>query len=115
MLIDTISAMDLRIDDLRGAATISPLEGHRKKMFEHSPPESVHALDLDVMRQPEITLWSAWEGDALLGCGALKELNAKQAELKSMRAADGYLRKGVAAHLLEHIIAVACSRHYRQL
>nr|WP_233505805.1 GNAT family N-acetyltransferase [Rhodoferax lacus] len=112
---DTISAMDIRIDDLRGAATIALLEAHRQNMFEHSPPESVHALDLDGLRQPGITFWSAWEGDVLMGCGALKELNAEQAELKSMRTADGHLRKGVAAKILQHIIAVARNRHYKQL
>lgn len=106
---------DIRIDDLRGAQTIALLEAHRANMFKHSPPESVHALDLDGLRQPEITFWSAWEGDSLLGCGALKALNAHQGELKSMRTADGHLRRGIAAAMLAHIIAVARSRNYTQL
>ena len=108
-------AITIKTDDLRGAQTIALLEAHRQSMFEQSPPECVFALDLDGLRQPGITLWSAWEGDDLLGCGALKELNAQQGELKSMRTAARHLRKGVAAKLLLHIIAVARSRGYTQL
>jgi putative acetyltransferase len=110
-----MACISIRIDDLRGEKTIALLEAHRQNMFEHSPPESVHALDLEGLRQPEITFWSAWDGADLLGCGALKELSATQAELKSMRTAAAHLRKGVAAKMLEHIIAVAHSRGYREL
>lgn len=105
----------IRADDLRGAQTIALLEAHRQNMFEHSPPECVFALDLDGLRQPEITLWSAWAEDDLLGCGALKELGAQQGEIKSMRTASAHLRKGVAAKILAHIIGVARSRHYTHL
>jgi putative acetyltransferase len=108
-------AITIKTDDIRGAHTIALLEAHRQSMFEHSPPECVFALDLDGLRQPEVTLWSAWEGEDLLGCGALKELGAHQAEIKSMRTAADHLRKGVAAKLLQHIIAVARSRGYTQL
>ena len=108
-------AITIKTDDLRGAQTIALLEAHRQSMFEQSPPECVFALDLDGLRQPGINLWSAWEGDDLLGCGSLKELNAQQGELKSMRTAARHLRKGVAAKLLLHIIAVARSRGYTQL
>jgi putative acetyltransferase len=102
-------------DDLRGARTIALLEAHRQNMFEHSPPECVFALDLDGLRQPEVTLWTAWQGEDLLGCGALKELDAQQAEIKSMRTAAAHLRKGVAAQILQHLIAVARSRGYTKL
>lgn len=110
-----MQTLDIRTDDLRGAQTIALLEAHRRSMFEHSPPECVFALDLDGLRQPDITLWTAWEGDALLGCGALKALGAQQGELKSMRTAAGYLRRGVAAKILEHVITVARSRGYTHL
>ena len=103
-------AITIKPDDLRGAKTIALLEAHRQNMFEHSPPECVFALDLDGLRQPEVTLWTAWDGEDLLGCGALKELSAAHAEIKSMRTAADHLRKGVAAQLLQHIIAVARSR-----
>ena len=110
-----MASIAIRPDDLSGAQTIALLQAHRASMFEHSPPESVHALDLDALRQPEISLWSAWEGDQLLGCGALKQLNAAQGEIKSMRTAAAHVRKGVAARLLQHIMQVARARGYTQL
>jgi putative acetyltransferase len=108
-------AITIQTDDLRGAKTIALLEAHRQNMFEQSPPECVFALDLDGLRQPEVTLWTAWEDDDLLGCGALKQLDAQQGELKSMRTATEHLRKGVAARILEHILQVARGRGYTRL
>lgn len=107
--------MNIRIDDLRGPEIRNLLEEHRRSMFLHSPPESVHALDLDGLRVPEITFYTAWEGSALLGCGALKALPQKCGEIKSMRTAGAHLRKGVAAKLLAHIVAEARSRGYTTL
>ena len=97
------------IDAVR-AAIAALLQVHLDAMHQHSPPESVHALDLEGLRQPEISFWSAWEGDALLGCGALKELNPTQAELKSMRTAAAHLRKGVAARLLARATSSQATR-----
>lgn len=108
-------AITIKMDDLRSPDTIALLEAHRQSMFEHSPPESVHALDLQGLHEPEITFWSAWEGDTLLGCGALKEISETQAELKSMRTVAAHLRRGVAAGMLDYIIAVARSRGYTRL
>ena len=110
-----MQSITIQTDDLRGAQTIALLEAHRQDMVAQSPPECVFALDLEGLRQPEITFWSAWDGEDLLGCGALKELSATQAELKSMRTATAHVRKGVAAKMLAHIIAVARSRGYTQL
>ena len=107
--------MEIRIDDLRGPEIRALLEEHRRSMFLHSPPESVHALDLDGLRVPEITFYTAWEGDALLGCGAIKALSQQSGEIKSMRTASAHLRKGVAARVLTHIIAEARSRQYQTL
>ena len=84
-------------------------------MFLHSPPESVHALDLEALRKPEITFWSVWQDSDLLGCGALKELDARHGEIKSMRTAAHHLRKGVAASLMRHMLEVAGQRSYRRL
>jgi putative acetyltransferase len=108
-------SITIKVDDLRGAQTIALLEAHRQDMFKHSPPECVFALDLEGLRQADVTLWTAWQGEDVLGCGALKELNAQQGELKSMRTAAGHLRKGVAAKILLHIMAVARSRVYSRL
>ncbi len=89
--------MDIRIDDLRGPEIARLLQEHLDEMFLHSPPESVHALDLERLRRPEITFWTVWKDGALLGCGALKALDAAHGEIKSMRTAAGHQRKGVAA------------------
>lgn len=101
--------MSLRIvvDDLRGPEIAALLEEHLEGMRAHSPPESVHALDLDGLRVPEITFWTAWSGDELAGCGALRRLSADHGEVKSMRTAKSFLRQGVAAEMLTHIIAAA--------
>ena len=107
--------MDIRIDDLTGPAIAQLLREHLEAMHEQSPPESVHALDLDALRRPEITFWCAWDDGELMGCGALKQLDATQGEVKSMRTATRFLRRGVAAALLAHIIGQARQRGYRQL
>jgi putative acetyltransferase len=57
--------MDIRVDDLRGPEIRALLEDHLAEMHRHSPPESVHALDLDGLRKPGITFWTVWTGDAL--------------------------------------------------
>lgn len=107
--------MEIKRDDLSGPEVQALIGEHLQGMFEHSPPESVHALDLDGLRQPEITFWSAWEGDRLAGCGALKELDPEHGEVKSMRTSSAFLRRGVASRMLEHIIGEAKRRGYRRL
>ncbi|MGN6329738.1 MAG: GNAT family N-acetyltransferase [Rhodanobacter sp.] len=107
--------MDIRLDDLTSAQITELLREHLQGMARHSPPESVHALDLDGLRQPDVSFWSAWEGGELLGCGALKQLDGEHGEIKSMRTASAHLRKGVAARLLQHIIDEAGRRSYRRL
>lgn len=107
--------MEIRIDDLSGPEIFDLLHEHRLSMFLHSPPESVHALDVDEMRKAENTFWSAWEGTELIGCGGLKELGPHHAEIKSMRTASAHLRKGVARNILEHIIHEAKRRGYERL
>jgi len=105
----------IRQDDLRGPEIAALLEAHLAFAREHSPPESIHALDLDRLRAPEITFWSAWLGDELAGCGALKELAADHGEIKSMHTARAHRGKGVAANLLAHILAEARGRGYRRV
>jgi putative acetyltransferase len=107
--------MDIRIDDLSGQQVAQLLSEHLQGMALHSPPESIHALDLDALRKPEITFWSAWEDGELMGCGAIKELDSRHGEIKSMRTASAHLRKGVAAALLRRMFDEAKRRSYRQL
>ena len=107
--------MDLRLDDLRHPAVIALLQEHLDWMHRISPPESVHALDLDALRRPDISFWTLWDGEALAGCGALRELAQGQGEVKSMRTAQTHLRRGVAARMLDHILAEARRRGYARL
>ncbi len=102
-------------DDLQGAAIGALLRYHLEQMHANSPPGSVFAFDIDRLRAPDVTFWSAWiEGD-LAGCGALKALGDGTGELKSMRTAPEHLRKGVAAALLDRMIMVASRRGYARL
>lgn len=88
---------------------------HLAAMHEASPSESVHALDLSGLRQPEISFFTAWEDGELLGCGALKQLEPAHGEIKSMRTHPDRLRRGTAAALLSHILGVARERRYRRI
>jgi putative acetyltransferase len=105
----------IEVDDLTSLDIIQLLGEHLASAALHSPPESIHALDLDRLRQPNITFWSARHESELLGCCALKELDSRHGEIKSMRTAPGHLRKGVAARLLEHLLGEATRRGYQQL
>lgn len=107
--------MLIKIDDLSGPEVAQILTEHLHDMYAVSPPESVHALDLNKLRQPNITFWSVWDGNQLAGCGAIKELEAGHAEIKSMRTANAYRGKGVAVKLMEHILSVAAERKYHRL
>ena len=105
----------IRVDDLRGPEIAKLLQEHLDEMARYSPPESVHALDLERLRAPEISFWTIWDGSSLAGCGALKQLDTEHGEIKSMRTAATHLRRGVAATMLQHILAVARDRGYKRL
>jgi putative acetyltransferase len=107
--------LDIKIDDLSGPDIAEFLTEHLRCLSEVSPPESRHALDLDGLRQPDVTFWTVWLGREMAGCGALKELDPTHGEIKSMRTAQSHLRKGIAAALLEHILVEAKQRAYRKL
>ena len=111
----SLDAIDLRLDDLRHPAVIALLQEHLDWMHRTSPPESVHALDLDALRQPDIAFWTLWDSETLAGCGALRALDATHGEVKSMRTAQTHLRRGVAATMLDHILAEARRRRYARL
>lgn len=106
---------EIRIDDLSSPEIAQLLREHLQDMALHSPPESIHALDLEALRKPEITFWTAWEGSELMGCGAIKQLDPQHGEIKSMRTAARHRGKGVAAALLSHILEEARRRDYRRL
>lgn len=107
--------MQIRIDDLRGPEIAALLQTHVDFCRAASPPESTHVLDLDGLRVPGVTFWSAWEGPDLLGCGALKEIDPKHGEIKSMHTAARHRGRGIGVAILKHIVAEARTRGYRRL
>ena len=107
--------MDFHIDDLNGKEIKALLREHLDDMFSHTPPESVHALDLKSLQASNITFWSGWKEGNLAGCGALKELDKSHGEIKSMRTSRSHLRQGVAAKLLNHILSEAKKRSYSRI
>ena len=107
--------MQIELDDLSRPAVHALLNEHLQSMRALSPPKSVHALDLERLRAPSITFWSAWEDGQLLGCGALKELDPAHGEVKSMRTPSARRRSGAGRAILAHIIEVAKARGYQSL
>lgn len=107
--------MKIRLDNVTSSEIIALLQEHHSDMQLHSPEESVHALDISALQASDITVWSAWIGDELAGCGALKVLDNNGGEIKSMRTTLAHLRKGVAAKLLDRILDEAKKRAYSKL
>jgi putative acetyltransferase len=107
--------MQIRLDDLSGPEIRALLDEHLQNMAQLSPPGSVHALDIEALRMPEVTFWTAWSDGKLLGCGALKKLSPGHGEVKSMRTASAHHRKGVARAILSHIVQEAKERSYERL
>lgn len=102
-------------DDLTGPEIRALLEVHFAGMLANSPAGSCHFLDFDGLNSADVTFWSIWDGSALAGCGAVKELSPTHGEIKSMRTHAEHLRKGAGAQMLEHIIRTAKSRGYERL
>ncbi len=107
--------MIVRRDDLSGPEVGALLRYHLEEAHRNSPPGSVFAFDIERLRASDVTFWSAWEDNALLGCAALKELGKASGEVKSMRTAPAHLRKGVAAVLLDHLIGEARTLGYARV
>jgi putative acetyltransferase len=107
--------IETRVDDLSSPAVQALITEHLAGMHTNSPPGHVKALALDSLRQSDITFWSAWCGQSLCGCGALRELDSSSGEIKSMRTRAAFLRKGVAQTVLNEILRMARSRKYKRL
>ena len=112
--------MQIIVDDLTSPEIHALLEEHLRGMRAASPPESVFALDIDALRRPEITFFTARKINAsgtnqLLACGAIKELDKQHGEIKSMRTSAKHLRQGAGAAILTHILDVAQRRGYSRL
>lgn len=107
--------MRIAVDDLSSPATIAFLEDHVTELRTLGPPESTHALDLDGLREPGVRFWTARDGDEVVGCAALKELDATHAEVKSMRTAAARKRQGIAGRLLLTVLEHARAAGYQRL
>ena len=110
-----IAELRFQVDDLSGEAIRGLIARHLAGMRANSPPESVHAFDVDKLRQPDVTFWSAWFGELIAGCAALKRLDARRGEIKSMRVADAFLGRGVGRGLLDYVIEQARARGFQSL
>ena len=108
-------SLEIRQDDLSSTEVQALVAEHLAGMHGNSPPGHVHALAIDSLRAPGLTFWTAWAEGALCGCGALKELDARSGEIKSMRTRAAFLRRGVGQALLDRIVATARERGYARL
>jgi len=107
--------MRIERDDVSRPEVIALVEYHLRSMHEISPPDSVFALDLSGLKHADVTFWTAWDGEDLLGMGGLKQLDPEHGEIKSMRTAPTALRRGVARAMLDHIVREAWACGYRRL
>jgi putative acetyltransferase len=110
-----MAPMLIRIDDLAGPEIAALLTAHAANMEAWSPPGTTHFLNLAALRTPEVTMWSAWLGNEIAACGAIKELDGRHGEIKSMHTAARFRRDGIATRLLAHMIGEARSRNYQRL
>jgi putative acetyltransferase len=107
--------MAIILGDFQHPQVQALLKYHLEQMHANSPPGNVFALDWSGLQKPYISLYTLWEGDTLLGCGAVKDLCDGTAEVKSMRTHPQHLRKGVGEKILLHIIDTAKMQNYRML
>lgn len=109
----------IRLDDLSDPRVVAFLHEHLVDMYAVSPPESVHALDVDRLRQPDIRFFTQWlgegEGALLVGTGAIKRLDATHGELKSMRTRADVRRQGLGRRMLQHLLAEARNMGLRRV
>lgn len=105
----------IREDDLTGPEVADLLRLHLAEMHQWSPACSVHAMPVERLRAPDVTFFSAWDGDRLAACGAIRQLDARHGELKSMRAHPDYRGKGAGRAVLDHLLGVARARGYSRV
>lgn len=107
--------MDIRRGDLSDPHIIALLRHHYDTCHEVTPPGSAHVFSLDKLSAPDIDFWAAWDGDTLLGVGAMKPLDDRHGEVKSMHTAENARRRGVGLAMLKHIIATSRARGLTRL
>ncbi len=109
------TALEIRLDNLENTQVVALICEHLASMEPTAPPESRHALDMEGLRGSDVTFWACWDGEILAGIVALKRLSPCHAEIKSMKTALPYLRKGIASKMLDHIILEAKRCGYTML
>lgn len=110
-----MSKHSVRPGDFNDPQVKALLTYHLEQMHANSPPGLAYALDWSGLQKPHISFLTLWDGEALLGCGAIAELSASQGELKSMRTHPDHLRKGVARAILDALLALASARNYSRV
>ena len=105
----------IREDDASSPEVVALLQEHLETARMQAPPESTHALDVEALRAPDVAFWTAWDGERLVGCGALKELTRRHGEIKSMHTVRSERGRGVGVRILERIVAEARKRGYERL
>jgi putative acetyltransferase len=100
---------------LEDPRVVALLHTHVTRARAETARGSAHALDLAGLRAPEMTFWSVWEGDTILGVGALKQLSAAHGEIKSMHTAEAARGRGVGSAMLQRIMTAARERGMSRL
>jgi len=107
--------LDVRPGDFADSRVLELLREHLAGMHASSPPGAVYALDLSGLQHPAVAFFTVWDRDDLLGCGALKHIDATTGELKSMRTTARHLRRGAGRVMLDHLLALARTRGYTRV
>ncbi|USN98832.1 MAG: GNAT family N-acetyltransferase [Phycisphaeraceae bacterium] len=107
--------MEIRADNPMSPHAAALLAEHVADVTRHAPRESCHAMPAAALSEAGVSFWTVWDGQTLVGCGALKELDARHGEIKSMRTVASHRRRGAGAAMLEHVLAVARARGYERL
>jgi putative acetyltransferase len=105
----------VEVGDFSDPRVVELLREHVAGMHATSPPGTCYVLDLSGLQQPSVALFTIWDGDDLLGCGALKHVDTETGELKSMRTTSRHLRRGAGARMLAHLLEVSRTRGYRRV
>lgn len=101
--------------DFSDQRVVDLLHVHLTSARAETAPGSAHALDITDLQSPDISVWTIWDGDELLGVGALKRLSSDHGEVKSMHTAKAVRRRGAGRAMLQHIIATARARGLSRL
>jgi len=107
--------MDIREDDLTHPDVVALVKAHLTEMAGNKDAVMSHALPIKALKADDVTFFSIWEGETITGCGAVRELDSKHGELKSMHTDRHFRRRGVSAALLFHMTKLAKERGYERL